>query len=133
MATIDQDLKAYLGADAAIARVVGTRIHENYVPETPIAPFIWFVRTGDETFDCLDDAAGDPPDKYIFALECVGRNIKEASALATLVKAKHKALKPAFGSRTAQLVWIENQADGYEKVNAAERLHTSDLQVEVFA
>jgi hypothetical protein len=133
MATVDQDLKAYLQADASILRVTGGRIHENYVPETPIKPYIWFVRTGDEGFDALDDPIGDPPDKFIFALECVGRNIKESSALATLVKNRcHKAVKPTFGSRTVGLVWCENQADGYEKVNVAEQSHTSDLQVEVF-
>jgi len=134
MATVDADLKTYLQSDSAISAKVGTRIHENYVPETPVVPFIWYVRAddGDEQFDCLDDAIGDPPDKVIFDLECCGRNIKEAAALATLVRTRcHKAVKATFGSRTATL-FCQNQKDDYVKINAAERIFTSDMQLEVF-
>lgn len=134
MATVDEDLKTYLQADTSIQRQVGTRVHENHVPMSPVVPFLFFVRTGDETFDALDDSQGVAPNMVRFAVECVGRNIKESSALATLVKARcHKALKATMGSRTATS-FCEDQADDYTpRAGGGDTgFHISALQVEVY-
>ena len=135
MAAIDVDLRNYLLADSAIIRQVGTRIYENHVPQNiNTVPFIYFVRTGDETFDAINDPAGTTPNKYQFAVECIGRNISESRGLADLVKTHHKEVKTTFGSRTASVVWIENQSDDYvARAGAGDSgFHTSALQMEVF-
>lgn len=140
MATVDEDLKAYLTADSATARQVGTRIYENHVPQTPqgqfnsAVPFLYFVRTGEETFDALDDAQGVAPNIVRFAVECIGRNVKESIAIAALVKARcHKAVKATMGSRTATL-FCEDQSEDYVARSGAgdNGFHVSALQVEVF-
>lgn len=132
MATVDEDLKAYIQTDSSVKAKVGTRIHENLVPPTPVVPFIWFVRTGEETFDCLGDAQGTAPNIVRFSLECVGRNTKEAIAIAALIKARcHKVLNGTMGSRTATL-FCENQSEDYEPKAGGENHFISALQIEVY-
>lgn len=136
MPTVDEDLVTYLKADATVLRKCGGRIYENFAPPAPPLPFIFFVRTGDETWDALDDAQGVAPNVIRFAVECIGQSLKDAWAIAAAVKARcHKAVKVTFGSRTGVTLWCEDQSDSYEPRAGgpgATGFHVAALQVEVF-
>lgn len=135
MATVGDDLRTYLIGDSTILKRVGSRIFNSKVWENSVTPFIWFQRTGEESFDCITDAQGDAPDVTRFSLECVGKSEGDAEAIALAVKARcHKALKVTMGSRTAT-IFAEDQNDQYEPRPGgpgASGFHIAALAVEVY-
>ena len=135
MATIDEDLKAFLEADPAISAVVVDRICENHVPQAIDTPFIWFARTGDDDEYCLDDEPGSGPFRFQFSIECVDEDIGTSANLAALVKHRLNkvANKSSFGSTTVQGCWCENQSDDYiSRAGGGDSgFHVSALSAEV--
>lgn len=133
MATIDENLKAFLQADTSIAQRVAYRIHENHVPHKPKLPFIFFVQTDDDDELCLDDAAGSGPFRYFFAVECISDSLRESRELARLVKSRLNKLAPGatFGATTVQGCFCESQKDDYEQRVADTGFHVCALQCEV--
>lgn len=135
MATIDENLRAYLLDDPTIAALVEDRICENRVPQNPDLPFIWFVRSGDEDEYCLDDDPGTGPFRYTFAIECVDDDIGGTVTLSTLVKNRlNKVANGAsFGDTTVQGCWCDHQNDDYiPRAGGGDTgFHVAALQAEV--
>lgn len=140
MAEVDENLKTFLQTDAAIARKVGIRVHENHVPMRPdgefntAVPFIYFVQTGEIRDDCLDDTVGADPTGYQFALEVVAQSLRDSRTIAGLVIDRLHLATGTFGSQTIQVATCEGQSDDYqERSGATDRgFHTSAFQVEVY-
>lgn len=133
MTTIDENLKTFLQADSNITRKVGTRVYENFVPKSLIAPFIFFVQTGDDDELCLDDSPGSGPFRYRFSVECVGQSLRDSRTLATLVRSRLNKLASGttFGDSTVQGCFAENQSDSYEARTEFTGFHVAALDVEV--
>jgi hypothetical protein len=145
VATVDEDLKAFLQANAPLAAKIGSRIHENYVPMkvgpageiTMLSqiPYIWFQQSGEVREDALSDTVGTLPIGYEFALVVVAQSIRDARTIGALVvNCLHLLTKATFGSRTIQVVFVEDQNDGYIPQNGAvgRGFHVTAYQVQVY-
>jgi len=146
VATVDEDLKAFLQANAPLAAKIGSRIHENHVPMkvnpltgeitmTSQIPYVWFQQTGEVREDCVGDTVGTLPIAYEFAVEVVAQGIRDARTIgALIVNCLHLLTKTTFGSRTIQVVFCENQSDQYVPQNGAvgRGFHVTSYSVQVF-
>jgi hypothetical protein len=119
MATVDENLIAFLAADATVAKLSGGRIHQNYVPpgnngKSPITPYIWFSKADDSGEDAIDDAAGTAPFNNVFDVECWAQTAREAVALKNAVSSRFRLYRGAFGAGTVQGVFVTGQGGDYQ-------------------
>jgi len=138
VATVDENLLAFLKADSAIVRLVGARIHENKVPQDPQGDYLWFALLDEEDEYCLDDADGAAPFRYRYAIECVGfsggaQNQRKSREIANAVKARVKNYNGAFGDSTVQGIFVEAVSEDYQPRNDLSDFgyHTRALTLEV--
>ncbi len=113
MATIHEDFKAYLLADADVKRKSGGRISQNELPATPVIPYIWFEDAGHDPERDLTSSGFVAGFTHI-AVECVGQSPSDATNFAAVVQARCESGGPVtFGTRTCN-VFCDSQGDRYE-------------------
>ena len=134
MADVATRLRTYLLADANIAAKVGTRVHQDHVPEAPLSPYIYFGRTSAVAEMTLGET-GITPFRHNFAVECWADRLSEAQALADLVwtRCNGTATGATFGDSTVKGIFVESQDDDYEPegVPSDRGLHVAALALEV--
>lgn len=113
MADISTRFKAFLEADAAIARKVARRVHSGQVPASSLRPFIWFRRRSTVNYLTLDSAAGEQPKEFTFDLEVVAESQLVAKETAELVRTRCNAYRGMFADTTAQGIFVLEQDDDY--------------------
>lgn len=139
MADIAQDLITFLAADTAIADLVtdsdgDVAIHHNTVPQDSEFPLVWLRRASRDSERTLDAAVGDEPDSVRFDVECYGDDLDEAMDLAAAVTERLDNYRGAFGTRTAQGMFVEDASDDYTPrgIMGDEELHFAALSVQIF-
>lgn len=132
MASIGEDLRTFLLADAGISAAVGTRIHQDIAPQGYDGQYIWFGRGGTENEDMLDSVAGEKSFREFFDIETISRDINESLSLAALVKGKHNS-RATFGSGTIQGLFVTDHADDYipRGIGQDSGLFVAALQLEI--
>ena len=130
--SLGEDLRTWLLADASITALVGTRCHQNKVPQNSTSPYIWYGRATTENEDAIDDIAGTIPFVQMFDVECISDDIDEALNLADLLKAKHLT-RGTIGSGTVQGVFVSDHADDYipRGDNSDDGRHVAALQFQI--
>lgn len=133
MADYAENLRTFVLADVAIAAVVGTRMHQNSVPEDAALPFIWYRQAGVVYEGCTDSAAGDEPDQYDYDVECVSDDVDEAADLAALVRPRLAFHRGTLGAGSTQGILVEDHEDDYFKRNedADAGIHVASFRVSV--
>ena len=131
-ATLGEDLRTWLRADASILDLAGTRVHQNKAGNKYNGQYIWYGRATTQNEDALNDPAGTDPFSQIFDVEAISDDIDEALNLADLLKAKHLA-RGTFGAGTVQGVFVSDHADDYipRGINSEDGLHVAALQFEI--
>lgn len=139
MADIAEDLIAFLAADATIAGLVtdadgDVGVHHNIVPQDSEFPLVWLRRASRENERTLDAAVGDDPDSVRFDIECYGDDLDEAMSLAAAVTARLDNYRGAYGTRTAQGMFVEDASDDYvpRGIMGDESIHFAALSVQIF-
>jgi hypothetical protein len=112
--SIGEDLRSWLLADAAIAGIVGNRVHQNNVPQdTGTLPYIYYARsTQDRDQDPDLNSPSKVPHRVNWDIECISQDIDEALELADLVNAKEQ-YKGQFGNGSVGGIFVSSQDDGY--------------------
>lgn len=132
MATTEENLRAFLLADAAIADAVGSRVAFNKFPQTKGTPRIFFQQSGSVDDTAMDDAAGAPT-RPQFTLEAYDSTPEGAVALKKLVQNKLHKHRGAFGDTTVKGIFAADVADNYTPNGLGEDagLHWAALIAEV--
>lgn len=134
MADLGENLRTFLLADATILGLVSTRAAQGVVPQERAQPYLWFELRGTENDDCLDDAVGHVPWKYLFDVECIANDIDTAQALAARVKAIAHLYRGSFGTQNVMGVFVEDHNDEYVPRGAGsdmDGLHVAALSLEI--
>lgn len=111
MATVTEDLIAFLTADATITNLVGQRVHANHVPEKSTYPLVWLARSGKEKDTDLDGQGGLT--RHLYDIEAIGPDLGEAEDVAQAVDDRLAGHRGTFGARTVQGVFLQDQDDEY--------------------
>lgn len=133
MASIAENLLAFLKATPAISAIAGTRVHYSSVPQETDYPYVWFQRRSTEDiYGCMDDSPGQSPGLVTFDLECCSDNIHQAQSLADAVRSRHR-YRGAVGGQTVQVMFVEDQNDDYIPFNMSEQgPHLCALNIEIY-
>lgn len=135
MATVGEDLIAYLVANSGVNNLVGNRVHANRVPETSKYPLIWLARGGKQRDKDLEGQGGIT--RHLFDLECISPQLEQSLDVADAVDstdclAGHRG---TLGSRRVQGVFVEDQDEEYVPRGNAddEGLFVAALQVTIWS
>lgn len=131
--TVDENMVAFLKADATVSRLCGGRIHKNKIKQGSIRPHVWFARESSEQEDTLDDANGAAPFRHFYDVEIVADTNGEADRLAEAVRARCHLFTGTFGDSTVKRIFAEVQDEQYEPHNVGgdTGLHVPSLRVQV--
>lgn len=111
MASVGEDLIAFLIDDPTVTNLVGRRVHANHVPQKSKYPLIWLARSGKEKDRDMDGQGGLT--RHLYDLECISPDLGEAEDVADAVDDRLAGHRGTFGARTVQGVFIEDQDDEY--------------------
>lgn len=111
MASVTEDLIAFLLSDADVTHLVGQRVHANHVPEKSSYPHIWLARSGKEKDRDLDGQGGIT--RHLFDLECISPDLGDAQDVADAVDDRLAGHRGTFGTRRVQGVFLDDQDDDY--------------------
>tara|TARA_R100000808_G_C2120425_1_gene131844 strand:- start:782 stop:1201 length:420 start_codon:yes stop_codon:yes gene_type:complete len=127
------DFRQFLIDQAGITALVGTRVHQNYLPEQYSGTYIWLARRNIEHLDVIDQAAGPEPFRQLFDLECISETAGEALDLAELVADLHSHRGTFGNSSTVQAIFVASQAEDYVPRGIASNLalEVSPLELEI--
>jgi hypothetical protein len=115
MATTEENFRAFLLADTAIAAVVGQRVNYNHVPQSKDPPYIFYQQSGANDDGALGDSPGTP-NRPVYAIECWAELPEQAITLKNLVQGKIHKYRGAFGAAgsTVQGIFAADVSDEYE-------------------
>lgn len=113
MSNLSVNFRKFLLAQSSLARKVAARIHQDHIPQSSSAPYVYFSRQNAEFLTCLDSEVGEQPHAQSFAIECIGRDIGDAQELGDEIRAINN-YKGTFGDTSVQAVFVEDQSDDYE-------------------
>jgi hypothetical protein len=132
MPDVAERLRTFLTADAGIAAVVSTRVHQGIVPESSIVPFIWFRRARTDEPRTLD---GGSPSGYeqFFDIECVSEDLDQCQDLALAVRDKLNNYRGTFADSTVKGIFVEDHSDDYipRSVSSDDVAHVAALSVQI--
>lgn len=111
MASIGEDLIAFVIADSAIATLVDQRVHQNHMPEQSSYPAVWLMRSGKEKDRDLDGQGGIV--RHTFDVEALSPDMDEAEELGDALENRLAGHKGTFGARTVQGVFVDDADDDY--------------------
>lgn len=116
MSDVSSRFRAFLIADANIARLVGGRVHEDHVPQRnkPLYPFIWYRKRQAQGTETLDSDNGEDASFHYFDVEVVSKNQSTAKELETLVRARCSCYRGTYGDSTVQGIFVNDQSADYE-------------------
>lgn len=111
--SLGEDLRTWLLAQPAVSAIVGSRCHQNRVPQSYKGAYLWFSRRSlDQQDTHLDQAPGADAFRQRFDLEAVSADGDTAMNLAEACRQLHCS-RGAFGSGKVQGIFITDQADDY--------------------
>lgn len=113
MATLDENLIAFVLADTSIKDKIGDRLHFGHVPQNTAFPRGLLTRAGSRLDGCLDDAAGTDPTRQTFTLEFQGTKLQDAEALMPLAIDRLNCYRGAVGDVTVQGIFAEDWSSGH--------------------
>jgi hypothetical protein len=106
------NLRTFLLTDRSIVAAVGTRVHQQKVPETPATIYIWYARAGSDAERTLDQATGTQPFQLDYDVEVIGQTLSEVEAVSEYITALDCS-RGTFGSGTIQLLAVDSAGDDY--------------------
>ena len=131
--SIGVDLRTWLLDDAAIAAIVGDRVHQNTVPQdTGEAPYIYYsMSITDRTQDPDMNNPSPVPYRVQWDIECISRDIDESLNLAELVGAREQ-YRGSFGNGYVAGIFITSQNDEYQPrgISDDDGWHVSTLDLQ---
>lgn len=98
MATLEAELRTYTLAGAAVAALVGTRMHARMLPQAPTLPAIVYQRIDTRRLHDLDGPDGLP--RARMQVTCWGTTPAAAYSLAGAVRARLDGVKGTWGTLT---------------------------------
>jgi hypothetical protein len=111
-----QNLRAFLAADATVAKIGGNRFHEDHVPQlqgNQTKPFIWFGLRQEIGAETLDSQPGEDAQSRIFDLECVAGRQMDAKQLASAVRRRCSCYRGSFGDSTTKGIFVRDKDSDY--------------------
>lgn len=102
-------LASHLKADAAVAAVVGTRVHHYPVPQGVALPYVEFERQDTEHIRHLDGPSGLR--RTEFSVTCYSRDSAEVEALAEAVRESLDGWRGAWSGVRVTCVFLEEMDD----------------------
>lgn len=118
MASIGEDLRAFLIGLPEMYALAADRVHQDHVPQTPLNPdgyfdrYVWFESAGIGREACLGQPQGTEPDWWEINLECIAPTGQEADALVDVMRGLD-GYRGQLGARQTQAMWVEDQTDDY--------------------
>ena len=113
MATVDENLIAFVIADTSIKAKIGDRMFHGHIPQNTLFPRIIITRTGTFLDGALDDAAGSDPNRETFTLEIQARDERDAETLRGLVVDRLNCYRGSFGDTTCQGIFAADFASAH--------------------
>lgn len=134
MPDLAENLRAFLLADAGVAAIVGTRIHQSNVPQDSDLPYLWLRRASRDHDRTLDAVVGEEPESERYDLEAISDDLDEAQDLSLAVKDCLDNYRGTLGAATVQGCFVEDQNDDYipRGIMGDEPLQFSALSVQIF-
>ena len=116
MASLGEDIRSTIvGSTAILAQFAGAAkphaVEQNSYPENAPDPRIYFRRARQETDRYLDGTAGVTESEW--DLEVIGTGDDEVLDLAEVMRGVLDGHRGAFGGRSVQAVFVEDQDDDY--------------------
>jgi hypothetical protein len=110
---LEADLVAWLSDN------LEAEVFYQHINHQPTSPFVWFSRSGDETFDTLD---GDgEPDVVYFNLEIYSDDLGELQSLSSELRS-HRDYRGSIGTGYVDDIGISDQIDDYQFKATADSL-----------
>ncbi len=112
MTTTEENLRAFILADANIKASVATRVSYNKVPQDKDVPYIFFQQQGADDSPVLDDSPRAPLQPR-YAIECWAATPASAVALKNLVQPRLNLYRGTFGDTTVKGIFAADADDEY--------------------
>lgn len=110
---IEQGLVTYLLGQAGVSALIGNRLHDLVLPQSPTLPAIVWQRIG----GAEHDVAQDGPTKLVsarFQFSCWARTLLEAAQLAEALRLALHGYQGPMGSDTAHAVFLMDDRDLFD-------------------
>lgn len=133
MTDVPKEFWAMLAANETLAALVKSRIHRNTVPQGASLPYLWFAQGGAAGDDTLDREAGADSMLTVISVECIGKDLDSAEAVAACLKA-YDGHRGALGEVRTAGMFVEDAADDYQPKNdfSDDGRHIVSLRVEIY-
>ncbi len=137
MAALDEQLIAFLRAQATVNVIAGNRIHEGNVPESSDDPYVWIQRSmrDRESYQTLQKET-HPLSETLYDIECIAVAIADSQNLADAVRGVLDEYRGEFasGQGLIQGVFVDDHTDDYlpRGVGDDSGLNVVALRVAVF-
>lgn len=133
MATLEENLTAFLLADAPLAALVGDRVHAGHAEQEEDEPYLIFFRAGTDDERTTDQTPGNEPFRNLFDVEIYGTDVAAVHAVAAAVKACCDCYVGTFGDSTVKAIFVEDHTDNYvpKNLDTDEVTHFAALQLEI--
>jgi len=135
MASIGEDLRTFVLASTDVSADVGSRMHQNVVPQAQqqTLPRIWYRRGGKADDLDLDGTKGQLI-ATTFDVECIAASVDAAMDLADVVHDRLHGYRGSFGGRTVKGCFIDDQDDDYEPkgIGSDDGLTVAALSLRIF-
>lgn len=128
-----EDVRSWMLSIGIVSSAVGTRCHENHVPDGKDTPYIWYRHGSIQPDDCLDDTAGNEPLSVSYDIEICGDDLGDCVDIAKAIR-NATPMRGTFGNATVKGVFVENHDEDYVYQNqfADEVRHIQSLQLTIF-
>ena len=102
---LENDLVAWLNS------VLGCDVHYQHLDRKPATTFAWFIRSGDDSADSLDDDG--EPDQVFFDLELYSSSLTGLQSLSSLMRSQ-RDYRGDIGTGYVDDIAITDQVDDYQ-------------------
>ena len=132
MATVVEDLVAYLKADSDITAIT-QNIHVNFVPESKSKPYI-FIQLISREVEARTLGGNNGPSRYRYVLECTSNKASTSKSLMDECLSALDQHTGTMGSRTVAFTHADDLDDNYESrqlFGDNENLHVSAMELSI--
>lgn len=107
-----------------IEQKTGLSTHYQHLLKHPGLRFAWFIRNGEDDFECMDDDEGAEPDVVYFDLEIYDQSPTALQDVVTLLRSGRGFRGWLDSGATVEDISISDQRDDYEPQAKADSLPT---------
>lgn len=104
-------LRTFILGSTGVTDLIGQRCHYNMIPQVSGFGHVWFQVVSDSEERTLDQTGG--VHDATVNIECIGASEGASQAISAAIKSRVDGYKGAFGSITAQGMFLRDKDDDY--------------------